>query len=191
MEPIRTGARSAPNCERSTAVDKPITMVQPCLPWPGVRREGALGRANQDAGYRATALQPTPHATHEVLDIAAEPGRMGSMALGWKKLKIGGAHGTAEQAVSYLTDPQARGDYYTEGVGIMRWLATPRSRRLLGLRDQVSRLTLAMLLSGKHPVDGALIRHFGPDRTIVGGIDLTVNPAPKSVSILWALGNDE
>jgi TrwC relaxase len=107
------------------------------------------------------------------------------MALGWKKLKIGEQHGTAEQAVSYLADAQARGDYYTERGSFMRWLATPRARTFFGLGDQVSRVTLAALLSGKHPVDGKLIRRPGPDQTMVGGIDLTVNPAPKSVSILW------
>jgi conjugative relaxase-like TrwC/TraI family protein len=124
-----------------------------------------------------------------VLDIPAEPARMGAMAAGWKKLKVGEGH-SAEAAVSYLADPQARGDYYTEGGAFMRWLATPRARTHLALGDSVSRVTLAALLSGRHPVDGQLIKRYGPDGTLVGGIDLTLSPAPKSVSILWALGDD-
>jgi len=56
--------------------------------------------------------------------------------------------------VRYLADPQARGDYYTEGGSFMRWLATPRSATFLGLGDRVSRATLGLLLSGLHPVSG-------------------------------------
>lgn len=111
------------------------------------------------------------------------------MAAGFKKLVIGGEF-TAEQAVRYLADPQARGDYYTEGGTFMRWLATPRSATFFGLGDEVSKAMLGMLLSGLHPVSGKLIRRYGPNGTMVGGIDVTVSPAPKSVSILWALGDD-
>jgi conjugative relaxase-like TrwC/TraI family protein len=113
------------------------------------------------------------------------------MAAGVKKLTIGGEH-TAEQAVGYLADPQARGDYYSEGgAALMFWLATPRSRTYFGLGEWVSRAKLTALLNGLHPVDGQLIRRPGPDGTMVGGIDVTVSPAPKSVSALWALADDD
>ena len=113
------------------------------------------------------------------------------MAAGVKKLTIGGEH-TAEQAVHYLTDPQARGDYCSEGgAALMFWLATPRSQTYFGLGEWVSRAKLTALLNGQHPVDGQLIRRPGPDGTMVGGIDVTVSPAPKSVSALWALADDE
>jgi len=109
------------------------------------------------------------------------------MAAGLKKLTIGGEY-TAEQAVSYLADPQARGDYYSEGgAALMFWLATPRSRTYFGLSETVRRAALTALLNGQHPVDSQLIRRPGPDGTMVGGIDVTVSPAPKSVSALWAL----
>ena len=113
------------------------------------------------------------------------------MAAGVKKLTIGGEH-TAEQAVGYLADPQARGDYYSEGgAAVMFWLATPMSRTYFGLGETVRRATLTALLNGQHPVDGQLIRRPGPDGAIVGGIDVTVSPAPKSVSALWALADDD
>jgi conjugative relaxase-like TrwC/TraI family protein len=113
------------------------------------------------------------------------------MAAGVKKLLIGGDH-TAEQAVGYLADPQARGDYYSErGAAVMFWLATDRARTYFGLGDHVRRATLTALLNGQHPVDGRLIRRPGPDGTMVGGIDVTLSPAPKSISVLWALGDDK
>src|SRR5262249_55015839 len=31
----------------------------------------------------------------------------------------------------------------------------------------------------------------GQDGTMVGGIDVVMNPAPKSVSVLWAVGDEE
>ena len=49
--------------------------------------------------------------------------------------------------------------------------------------------TLGHLIAGRNPRTGKSIRRAGPDGTIVGAIDLTVSPAPKSVSVLWALGS--
>ena len=77
------------------------------------------------------------------------------MAAGVKKLTIGAEH-AAEQAVGYLADPQARGDYCSEGgSALMFWLATPRSRTYFGLGEWVSRAKLTALLNGQHPVDAA------------------------------------
>ena len=72
--------------------------------------------------------------------------------------------------MGYLSDPPARGDYYTEGGSFMRWLATPRARTHFALGEGVSRTAMAALLSGRSPVDGSLIRRYGPGGTLVGGI---------------------
>src|SRR5262245_15269045 len=111
------------------------------------------------------------------------------------KITIGDGQ-AAEAAVAYLADAQANGDYYTEGgSAVMLWLATDRARTFFGLGPrvgaQVSRATMAALLNGRHPATGELIRRPGPDGTMVGGIDVVMNPAPKSVSVLWAVADDE
>ena len=55
------------------------------------------------------------------------------MAIGFKKFIVGGLEAT-DSVIDYLADPQARGDYYTEGgQAILRWLATPRLQRLFAL----------------------------------------------------------
>ena len=36
------------------------------------------------------------------------------MAIGFKKFIVGG-HEATDSVIDYLADPQARGDYYTEG----------------------------------------------------------------------------
>jgi hypothetical protein len=51
----------------------------------------------------------------------------------------------------------------------------------------VQRQTLALLLRGLNPRTGQRIRRPGPDGTAVAALDLTLSPAPKSVSVLWAL----
>jgi hypothetical protein len=73
----------------------------------------------------------------------------------------------------------------------MNWLATRVAMAKFGLDDRVfSRAALLDLIEGVHPQAGKVIRHFGSDRTAVGAIDVTLSPAPKSVSILWALGDN-
>ncbi len=107
------------------------------------------------------------------------------------KIKIGDGQ-TAEAAVAYLADAQANGDYYSEGgSAVMLWLATDRAQRHFALGDRVSRVTMTSLLNGRHPLTGELIRKAGGDGTMVGGIDLVMNPAPKSVSVLWAVADDQ
>jgi conjugative relaxase-like TrwC/TraI family protein len=114
------------------------------------------------------------------------------MATSLKKLKIGVGQLAGADVVGYLADPQDVGDYYTEeGTAPMNWLATERARTIFALHpDRVSTTTLRQLIEGLDPVTGQLIRRYGPDGTMVGGIDLTVSPAPKSVSVLWALGDN-
>lgn len=115
------------------------------------------------------------------------------MAASVHKLHVGGAPGEeqpVEAIVAYLQDPQAAGDYYTEGGrAFMRWITTPRVRGLFALGESVRASDMASLLAGKDPVSGQLIRRVGPDGRMVGGIDVTLSPAPKSVSVLWALGD--
>ncbi len=115
------------------------------------------------------------------------------MAVSFKKLKIDGEHLSGAQLVSYLADAQAAGDYYSEDeTAPMNWLATPLARRRYALEDYgVSKATLRFLIEGTHPISGRNIRNHGSDKTMVGAQDVTMSPAPKSVSILWALGDDQ
>ncbi|TMC01259.1 MAG: hypothetical protein E6J41_33350, partial [Chloroflexi bacterium] len=106
---------------------------------------------------------------------------------------------TAEAVVSYMMDAQPTGDYYTEGgSAVVMWLATERARTYFALGPEVgarvSRHAMASLLRGRHPVTGSKIRKAGQDEgkaVMVGGIDVTINPAPKSVSVLWSVADDE
>ncbi|MBJ7610885.1 MAG: relaxase domain-containing protein, partial [Candidatus Dormibacteraeota bacterium] len=101
-------------------------------------------------------------------------------------------HETAGEATAYLANPQATGDYYSEGDrAFMRWVATARAHSVLGLDRAVVLWKLERLLKGQHPITGYSIRRWGPNGTMVGGHDVTVSPAPKSVSILWALADPE
>jgi len=93
--------------------------------------------------------------------------------------------------VGYLSDPPARATTTTEGGSFMRWLATPGHGPTFALGEGVSRTAMAALLSGRSPVDGSLIRRYGPAARWSAAFDVTLSPAPKSVSILWALGDDE
>jgi conjugative relaxase-like TrwC/TraI family protein len=115
------------------------------------------------------------------------------MAIGFKKFIVGSEQ-TADSVIDYLADPHARGDYYTEGgQAVMVWLATPRLQRLFGLGGPIvlGRTGMRMLLEGRHPVTGEPIRRWGPNGTMVGATDVTLSPAPKSVSVLWALADRE
>ncbi len=113
------------------------------------------------------------------------------MAVSVKKLKVGEDDLSAEQIVGYLLDRQDAGDYYSEeGQAFMRWFTTDRVRTHFALGDRFERVSLRYFLEGRNPVTGEAIRRVGADRTKVAAIDLTVSPAPKSVSILWALADD-
>jgi conjugative relaxase-like TrwC/TraI family protein len=113
------------------------------------------------------------------------------MAASHKKITIGAGQSAAD-AVAYLANPQATGDYYSESDhAFMRWIASDHARAVLGLDDRVALWKLERLLNGQHPSTGRSIRRWGPDGTMVGAHDVTISPAPKSVSILWALADPE
>jgi conjugative relaxase-like TrwC/TraI family protein len=86
----------------------------------------------------------------------------------------------------YYFDTVARGaeEYYTaEGEAPGRWMGRAASR--LGLAGEVSAEDLAALLDGRAPDGNRLVGAQGRPR--VPGFDCTFS-APKSVSLVWALG---
>jgi conjugative relaxase-like TrwC/TraI family protein len=130
------------------------------------------------------------------------------MSVSWSKLKVTAKPAreaaekppkgelTAEDIVAYITDPQSAGDYYSEAdQAFMMWHTTERAAVELGIakpgerpsQQEVLRSTLTDLLSGENPRTGEVIRRAGGDGTRVAALDVTVSPAPKSVSALWAV----
>ena len=82
-------------------------------------------------------------------------------------------------------------DYFVgHGEETGRWIG--RGAEALGLSGEVEIEGLSRLFGqGFHPVTGeSLGRPFGTDKTAVAGYALSFSP-PKSVSILWALADDE
>ncbi len=88
-----------------------------------------------------------------------------------------------------------RGDYYlspegepTQAPG--RWLASPDTLARLGIEGaSVEGHEFIALMEGRHPRTGEWLRREGADGRRGGGIDLTFS-APKSVSTMWALGEE-
>ncbi len=88
-----------------------------------------------------------------------------------------------------------RGDYYlspegepTQAPG--RWLASPDTLARLGIEGAtVEGHEFIALMEGRHPRTGAWLRAKGAGGGRGGGIDLTFS-APKSVSAVWALGDE-
>lgn len=102
------------------------------------------------------------------------------------------AEQSAQGVIGYLADIRSVGDYYSpEDQAPMRWIATDRLRQAFAIRgDMVGRgPELGLLLEGRHPVTGEVIRRWGPNGSMVAAHDVTISPAPKSVSILWGLGD--
>jgi len=94
---------------------------------------------------------------------------------------------------NYYLDKVAEGaeDYYSgEGEAEGRWMGDGAEE--LGLDGEVGPDQLKAMLTGRNPVDGApLLGMRGvPAKGAVPGFDLTFS-APKSVSLLWALGGAE
>lgn len=89
-----------------------------------------------------------------------------------------------------------RGDYYlspegepTQAPG--RWLSTPDTLARLGIEGAtVEGPEFIALMEGRHPRSGAWLRPEGAGGGRGGGIDLTFS-APKSVSVVWALGDEQ
>jgi conjugative relaxase-like TrwC/TraI family protein len=100
--------------------------------------------------------------------------------------------GYARYLESKTVEPE-RGDYYLSPDGEPaqapgRWLASPDTLARLGIEgESVDGAEFIALMEGHHPRTGAWLRPEGAGGGRGGGIDLTFS-APKSVSTVWALG---
>ncbi|MBO0837916.1 MAG: relaxase domain-containing protein, partial [Actinobacteria bacterium] len=133
------------------------------------------------------------------------------MSASWTKLKVSAptqsdkrgrrpkGEPTAGDIVAYITEPQSAGDYYSEAdQAFMMWHTTERAAVELGIakagerpsQQEVLKPALTALLDGRNPRTGQAIR-LGRRRDRVAALDVTVSPAPKSVSVLWALGSSQ
>jgi conjugative relaxase-like TrwC/TraI family protein len=89
-----------------------------------------------------------------------------------------------------------RGDYYLSPTGEPqqahgRWLASADTLARFGIKGQsVQGRDFIALMEGRHPRSGAWLRREGAGGGRGGGVDLTFS-APKSVSVLWALGDEQ
>jgi conjugative relaxase-like TrwC/TraI family protein len=88
-----------------------------------------------------------------------------------------------------------RGDYYLTPDGELtqapgRWLVDPETLQSLGVGagGVVEGGDFIALMEGRHPGTGRWVRRGGADGGRGGGIDVTFS-APKSVSVVWALGD--
>jgi len=104
------------------------------------------------------------------------------------------AGGYARYLESKTIEPE-RGDYYLSPTGEPtqapgRWLASPDALARLGIEGgEVEGPDFIALMEGRHPRSGSWLRREGANGQRGGGIDLTFS-APKSVSTLWALGDE-
>jgi conjugative relaxase-like TrwC/TraI family protein len=109
-------------------------------------------------------------------------------------IAAGKAGGYARYLEGRTVAPE-RGDYYltpdgelTEAPG--RWLSDPETLARLGIDPDapVAGADFIALMEGRDPGTGAWLRRAGADGSRGGGIDVTFS-APKSVSVVWALGD--
>jgi conjugative relaxase-like TrwC/TraI family protein len=104
------------------------------------------------------------------------------------------AGGYARYLESKTVVPE-RGDYYLTPDGEMaqapgQWLASPETLARLGIEgNAVEGRDFIALMEGRHPRTGGWLRPEGAGGGRGGGIDLTFS-APKSVSAVWALGDE-
>nr|WP_315860602.1 MobF family relaxase [Rubinisphaera margarita] len=89
----------------------------------------------------------------------------------------------------YFETVLTQGDYYLGQEVAGNWYGRGAELLGLGAGSRVTREQFAALLSGKHPRSGAaLTQRQRQDRR--PGVDLTFS-VPKSVSLAWAINNDE
>ena len=109
-------------------------------------------------------------------------------------IAAGNGGGYARYLEGKTVQPE-RGDYYLKPGGEPaqapgRWLASPEMLARLGIEgDAVDGPDFVALMDGRHPQTGRWLRPEGAGGGRGGGIDLTFS-APKSVSTVWALGDD-
>jgi len=132
-----------------------------------------------------TATTLTPHHFLKWTDAKRRQPRQRGWMLSIGKLGRGQAR--------YYLDKVAEGaeDYYTgEGEAPGEWIGDAADK--LGLEGEVEADQLEAMLSGRNPADGEpLVGMRGvPANGAIPGFDLTFS-APKSVSLLWALGGAE
>ena len=102
--------------------------------------------------------------------------------------------GYARYLESKTVEPE-RGDYYLTPTGSPRRRpagGSPRPTRSRGSGSRAAPSRAAdfiALMEGRHPRTGEWLRAAGADGGRGGGIDLTFS-APKSVSAVWALGDE-
>jgi conjugative relaxase-like TrwC/TraI family protein len=101
-----------------------------------------------------------------------------------------GKLGSSRRQLEYYEQQVAAGieDYYAgRGEAPGRWRGAGAAA--LGLDGEVGRDGFMLLMRGRHPVDGSVLRSMGSCST-VAGLDLTFS-APKSVSVLFAIADDK
>lgn len=109
-------------------------------------------------------------------------------------IRAGKAGGYARYLESKTIDPE-QGDYYLSPTGEPaqapgKWLARADTLADLGIDGEpVDGPDFIALMEGRHPHSGEWLRSVGAGGGRGGGIDLTFS-APKSVSALWALGDE-
>lgn len=113
-----------------------------------------------------------------------------------RSIGAGSADGYASYLESKTVAPE-RGDYYLgrDGEPIEapgRWLSSPATLGRLGIDPgrEVARDDLVALMQGRRPGSEEYLRAAGPTGTRNAGADVVLS-APKSVSIAWALGDDQ
>jgi TrwC relaxase len=102
--------------------------------------------------------------------------------------KLGTSRGRLEYYGSQIA--AAVEDYYAgRGESPGRWRGAGSRALSLSTRGTVKRHEFMRLMAGCDPADGSVLRAMGA-RSTVAGFDLTFS-APKSVSVLFAIGDDQ
>jgi conjugative relaxase-like TrwC/TraI family protein len=136
------------------------------------------------------------HGVRLVSDCCAVCGSSRSVTAVMSASSIGaGRGGGYARYLEGKTVAPERGDYYltpdgqlTEAPG--RWLSDADTLERIGVdpAGPVAGRDFIAVMEGRHPGTGRWLRPAGADGSRGGGIDVTFS-APKSVSVLWALGD--